>query len=219
MNIVSIDIGLRNFSLSKEHYDLSSISKKSIPIKTKRYEKDGSATEEMRNFVQQVALCGDVQYLDKQDLGDKKEYFSGRSFQNLYKWLSNLKEDNVWDDTDVVLIEQQMKTNYIATTLMHHLYAWLLIHYPTKTILLYPSKNKTRILGMALKVEHKTTGKLVRVTKYQRKRWSIEQMKEIIQKRKDDWSYQYIFVENKSKRDDLTDILIQALSYIVLSLL
>jgi hypothetical protein len=212
MRITSIDVGLKTISLSQENYNMKSFK----PLKkNEKYELNGVASQVMNDMINKISMCGDVEYLDKQDLGSKLDYFAGRSFHSLYSWLKVLDEDGVWSKSDIILIEQQMLVNRIASTLMNHLHAWLLIHYPSKNIILYPSKNKTRILGMSLKCEHKVSKKIVRVTKYQRKKWSIDQMKVFLTNRKDDWSLNYIFVENKNKKDDLCDTLLQSLSYIV----
>ena len=112
-----------------------------------------------------------------------------------------------------------MKTNHIATSLMHHVHCWINLNFvfeksdPPK-LMLYPSKNKTRVLGMQLKTES-LPGRFKKETKYNRKKWSVECMRNFLALREDDWSTNYIFIENKSKKDDLCDTLMQSLSYII----
>jgi len=217
IKIISIDVGLRTLSISKECY--SSLEPLNIQS-SKRYNSLGESTELFKTSIDKVSKKGEVLFLEKIDLGDKKDYFAGRAFDTLYNWLDNISQDIQFSDTDVILIEQQLKTNYIATCIMHHIYCWLNLYYKNNklnstNIILYPSKNKTRILGMPLKVESESSSKLIRVTKYQRKKWSIEQMKRWITLRNDSWALDYIFKENKDKKDDLCDTLLQSFSYIV----
>lgn len=205
---ISFDIGLKTCSVAVERYDLSL-----VPVApTVKYLKGGEGTDEMKEFVKQVGRLGTVVHLEKRELGDKKTFFTNSAFHNLYAWVREL--DTHLQQAQIILIEQQMKCNNIALALMHHLFAFLLIHYPTKTVKLYPSKNKTRILGAPLKVEN-DDGKLERVTKYQRKKWSTVCANELLLDRKDSHWHNYIFVTNKSKKDDLSDVLMQTLSYVV----
>ncbi len=213
--VVSIDVGLKTLSCCREDYDMKKIEKITPPAKSKRFLKDGEASAEYKTYVEAVANCGSNIYLSKTELGRKVDYFTGACYLELYKWLDEVEADKVFDGADVILIEQQMKTNHIATAIMHHLHAWLLIRYKqTALVKLYPSKNKTRIIGMSLKAENKQ-GKLVKATKYQRKKWSVEQCKTIFEARKDASTIDFIFVQNKAKKDDLCDTVMQALAFVL----
>jgi hypothetical protein len=214
--VVSIDVGLKTLSICRENYDLKRVNGLEPPAKAKRFLKDGEASDEYKGYVADVADCGTNAYLCKTELGSKVDYFTGTCYLELYKWLDEVHADGIFSDADVILIEQQMKTNHIATAIMHHLHAWLLIKFSkTDLVKLYPSKNKTRILGMSLKAENKKTGRLVKATKYQRKKWSVEQTREIFERRQDHASLKFIFEENKTKKDDLSDTVMQALAFIV----
>jgi hypothetical protein len=210
MIIISFDIGLKTCSVAIEQYEEC----KAVAPKIK-YLKGGEATAEFHSYTQEVGKTGKILHLEKRELGDKKAYFSGKAFSNLYAWCKELDE---WiKQADVVLIEQQMKINNIAIALMYHLQAFLLISYDAKIpVKLYPSKNKTRVLGAPLKVQDEGTGKLKKVTKYERKKWSAQQAELMLKQRPDhqEW-YSYIFLTNKSKKDDLSDVLMQSLSYII----
>lgn len=208
--IVSFDIGLRTCSVAIEEYDLAAALAVTHPPVA--YEKNGEATAEMKVAVNQIGLCGKVIKLEKRDLGDKKTFFAGYAYRNLYDWATSLDEHLA--NATTILIEQQMKVNNIAQALMYHLQAFLMIKYPSLTVTLYPSKNKTRILGAPLKVANEE-GKVKKVTKYQRKKWSTEQADQLLQARKDEAWHDYIFKHNKSKKDDLSDVLMQALSFVV----
>lgn len=215
MKLVSFDIGLKTCSVAVEEYKVN-FEALSVELQppTSKYITGGEATPEMKEYVKQVARLGRVIKLEKKELGDKKAYFSGHAFRNLYAWCQDLAEH--LSTADVILIEQQMKCNNIALALMYHLQAWIMIQYPDIQVILYPSKNKTRILGAPLKIKDDANGKLKKVTKYQRKVWSTVCAKEILlELRQDEEWHQYIFVQNKSKKDDLSDVIMQALSYVV----
>lgn len=220
LRIISIDVGLRTLSISKEIY---TSPPPSLPKKVPRYIPGGESTPEFKLFLDQVSKTGEVLFLEKIDLGERLDYFSGRSFDTLYDWLQQISDEIDFVNTDIILIEQQMKNNHIATAIMHHIHCWLRLHLRSSSssstvasppIKLYPSKNKTRVLGMALKLPDER-GKLVRVTKYQRKKWSIQQIRRWIELRQDEWSMDYIFTQNKSKADDICDSLLQSFSYVV----
>jgi hypothetical protein len=101
---------------------------------------------------------------------------------------------------------------------MNHIHAWFLINFgPFKKVILYPSKNKTRILGAPLKKED-DKGKVYKVDKSFRKKWSVMKAEEILRLR-NDLDTLSIFEKNKSKRDDIADTLTQCLSYNVQLLL
>ena len=206
-NIISIDIGLKTTSFCHESYDCESVSK----FEGRQYETTGEATPEFKDWVNNIAKCGTVHHIDKVDLGTKPEFFAGVCFPRLYEWLENKIEE--FKDVDLVLIEQQMKVNPIAICLSHHIHAWVLIRTSAKAIL-YPSRNKTRVLGMALKVANKK-GQVIKATKYQRKRWSIKVVEDFLKAREDEENLELIFKKNKSKKDDLCDTIIQGLSYVV----
>jgi hypothetical protein len=218
-SVVSIDVGLKTLSICREDYDKAVFEKIVPPTKSKRFLKDGEASTEYKNYVAEIAKTGNNSYLCKTELGTKADYFTGTCYLQLYKWLDEIQSDKVFDNADVILIEQQMKTNHIATAIMHHLHAWFLIKFSrTDLVKLYPSKNKTRILGMCLKQQNKQ-GKLVKATKYQRKKWSVNECKKIFEDRNDGVTLDFIFVENKAKKDDLSDTVMQALSFVVESAL
>ena len=168
----------------------------------------------MKAFVQQVARVGKVMHLERKELAPNKDgFFNNTAFLNLYAWLRELHP--FLQQVDLVLIEQQMKVNAMAQVISHHLHAFLLIHYPQKMIKMYPAKQKTRVIGMALKVANKL-GNLSKVTKVARKKWAVENAEQILKARQDHQAwYDYVFKQNKSKKDDLSDVIMQNLSYII----
>lgn len=211
LSVISIDIGLRNLGLCKEYYSITNV-KNCKPPKELYDEKGGSCTD-MKRFIEDIACCGRLVHWEKKDLGDKKVYHTQQSFIHLIQWLDELKKQGLFQDVHVILIEQQMKTNFIATSLMHHIHSYFLIHYQLyKQVILYPSKNKTRVLGAPFQFIHK--GKTTIMNKYQRKKWSVNTVTDLLTKRNDNNSLELL--KKESKKDDLCDTISQLVSYIVM---
>ena len=222
MKIISFDIGLKTCSVAIEEYPDPSLNNDWDEYKLPnnpnvKYLKGGECTTEFGAYIDAVGAIGKILWLEKRELGDKKAFFAYAAYKNLYRWCEDLSEH--LSTADIILIEQQMKCNNIALALMYHLQAYLLIHFPELRVVLYPSKNKTRVLGAPLKVVN-DLGKLSKVTKYQRKKWSTECAEKLLKARIESdvsqatW-YDYIFKLNKSKKDDLSDVLMQSLSYVI----
>jgi hypothetical protein len=212
--IISIDIGLRNLGICKEIYPLSQI--KEIKPPTEFYNDYGSALPDMVRYITEIGKKGRLDYWERKDLGDKKCYYAQQSFINLIDWLDALCNKGFFNEVQIILIEQQMKTNNIALSIMYHIHSYLLIKFKRfKTVMLYPSKNKTRVLGASLKIEK--DGKSVKATKYNRKKWSIECITGLLTSRNDQYSLEAL--KKEKKKDDLCDTVAQCLSYVVLELL
>jgi hypothetical protein len=211
LTILSVDIGLKTLTFYKERFDYSQIE--SDPPK-QVYNKDKSATNEFKTYIKELYGYGKTLFLEKYNLGNKVDLYNGKVFLTLIDLLDDLLKENLFDDVDIILIELQLKKNNIAQSIMHHLYNWCLIMFRDfKQIILYPSKNKTRILGAPLYKENLPPTKKNKITKYERKQWAIKIAEEIILARKDQNTYEKIFKENKKKKDDMSDVIVQTLSY------
>jgi hypothetical protein len=127
LSIVSIDIGLKTFSIYKEYFDQDSAKKIKKP--THCFKQNGEATDDYEDYVLKIAGCGQCMFIEKKELGERKDIFSGKAFLNTYDYLEDLKNKDIFRDVDVIIMEKQLGKNPMATTLMHHVYAWFLIHY------------------------------------------------------------------------------------------
>ena len=211
ISIVAVDIGLKTLSIYKEYFDQDRA--KCLKLPKAKYDKFLAATDEFEEYVIDVAKCGQAMFFEKTCLGERNDLFSGKALFALYDYFDKLNNDKLFDDVDVVIIEKQLKRNPMATTIMDHLHAWFLINFRSfKKIILYPSKNKTRILGAPLKVEN-DKGKAQRVDKSFRKKWAKLKCYEILKERDDQEWLDYVFVKNKSKSDDLSDTCVMCLAY------
>ena len=216
ISIVSIDIGLRTLSIYKEYFNIGQAIK--IPFPKSGYDKLGEAKPELKTYVEKIGSYGTTGFIVKRDLGERKDFYSGKALHTLFEFLDELESQSLFDDVQEILIELQLKKNNIATALMHYIQSWFMIRFgPFKKVTLYPAKNKTRVLGAPLKVE-KENGKIERVDKYFRKKWSTLKAYDILNSRKDETTIDYIFNLNKSKKDDLSDVITQCLSYHILKL-
>lgn len=217
VKIVSIDVGLRTCSLCIEEYNITNA--RTLKVPSNPYDKNGVACEDMINYLQKMSEYGTLRYLEKMDLGDKKMYFSGLVFLNIIDWMTRLKSQGLFDGVEVVIIEKQMNKNSIALAIMYHIQAWFYNEYRSfKTIMLYPSKNKTRVFGAPLRVENEKNKKGRRINTRERKIWSVQTVDSILTRRKDIVNHNFIFVQNKSKKDDLCDTIVQCISYFILNI-
>jgi len=219
LSILSIDIGIKNLSLCKEYYDIDLV--KNIPTvqKKDRYTKDLISTDKYKSYINEVFKCGVVKMMDKTDItnGISFKFIDNKILINLIDYLDQLNKKGYFHDIDIILIEKQMKKNFIASTIQNHIHNYFIMLYrDSKNVIIYPSKNKTRILGAPLKTIDNKTNKLRKIKKYERKKWSYEHVNQLLNLRNDQLTLNYIFNLNKNKKDDLSDILIQTLSYILL---
>jgi hypothetical protein len=219
LSILSIDIGIKNLSLCKEYYDIDLAKNIQIVEKKDRYTKDLICTDKYKSYINEIFKCGVVKMMDKKDIthGIPFKYIDNKILINLIDYLDDLNKKGYFNDIDIILIEKQLKKNFIACTIQNHLHNYFIMLYrDSKNIITYPSKNKTRILGAPLKTIDNKTNKIRKIKKYERKKWSCEQADQLLHLRNDQLTLNYIFNLNKNKKDDLSDILIQTLSYILL---
>jgi hypothetical protein len=210
LSVVSIDIGLRNLALCKETYNISKC--KSCKPPKEFYNEHGESLPDMKRFINDIGCIGNLKYFELKDLGEKKVYYTGESYFTLYDWLDDLCNKGIFDDVHTILIEQQLKTNNIAISIMHHIHAYFLLKFKRfKNVVLYQSRNKTRVLGASLMKEK--NGKMIKSSKYNRKVWSVKLITELLTARKDETSL--TILKNGKKKDDLCDTVSQLLSYVV----
>lgn len=208
MRGLSIDIGVHNMAFYIEEFNLEELKGIKPPIRTKRYDSNGCPTIEWKNVLEKVYKNGNKVFQEIVNLSETKgTKFDINIFINLSNYLESIS--NEIDKCDFILIEQQMKTNPMAQRLEQHCVSWISFMYlDTKQVILFPSSNKTRVLGAPRKVEDKN-GKLVKMKKLQRKKWACDEALKILNLRDDINTIHYIFSVNKKKSDDLSDVIVQ----------
>ncbi len=215
MRTASIDIGLHNLALLIEDFDPISLSTISnIPISS-RYDFNHEPTLAFKKVLKEIT--GEIIFIEKKNITkEKKKFVDQDVLLKLTEYLNTLK---IFDTCDRFVIEKQLNSkfikNNIASRIEHHIHSYLLIKYNTsKEVIIFPSSNKTKILGAPKFVTSIKNGKTknAKMTKYQRKRWSEVQTKEILLNRKDYIFYDKIF-NSGEKEDDFSDCLIQLQAY------
>jgi hypothetical protein len=233
INILSIDVGMNNLALYIEEVNIDEVYKiKNINMNC-RYNKNGECTDDMNNLLNNLYKCGKKIWIDKVNITSETDKFIGTKRKrrivdnNMLIRLTNYLNSNkkIFDNVNTIIIENQMKTNPNAQQLQYHIRAWFLINYYnvdtdifTKQFICFPSKYKTQILGCYKKLPNKS-GLLTKITKTQRKNWAKIIAKNILNQRQDDDTINYIFTQNKSKADDLSDCICQCYAFIYLKYL
>ena len=231
-NVISIDIGMKNMAICRESFNCDLI--KSLPViyKKDRYTLNGEPSESFKKVLDTFYTHGTTEWLDKKDItDDEKDKFvvygkhkkrmriiDNGMLLRLTSYLESIRKEI--DKADSIVIEAQLKTNPNAQILHYHIRSVFLGWYGTeKDIILFPSKNKTQVLGAPRKIEK--DGKKVRRPdkgKQGTKGWACELAFHILHSRDDVDTVHYIFSKNKSKKDDLSDVICQANSYAFMKL-
>lgn len=104
---------------------------------------------------------------------------------------------------DVCLIEKQMgfgsKINYKAIQMASQLMAHLVLYFPEKKIIEYPSTRKTKVFKQNINTWNK------------RKEWSVEFVLEKLKEQNDETMIEWI--QQYKKKDDICDAILMILAY------
>lgn len=203
MRIVAFDMGTRNFAFCVEDIgDPSCIGTKCKPT----FDADGRATDEYQTYLEGVYKSGTLIECIKVDI---LEFCKTNSIDNIYLGLTMIldKYAKLWDQVDVILIEQQMsygknKSNIQALRLSQHCMSYFYCLYANfKTVIEYSSTHKTRMLGCPLQE---------RKTHKSRKQFSIKLANHILKNRDDMFYNHYVQI---GKQDDVADCILMIQSY------
>jgi hypothetical protein len=101
--------------------------------------------------------------------------------------------------------------NPMAVKLGQHCYSYFVIKYgKNKKTIEFPAYYKTQVLGAPKKILDKK-GKLIKMSKPERKKWAVKQASVILQERGE--SAVIDNIKTKSKKDDLSDVICQLQAY------
>ena len=216
IQIASFDIGKLNFAFYIEEIDVSKFeSIKNIPS-TKRYNANGTPTEEFRNILDIVSKNGNKVLLKKYDLTtkdvDKDKYFDFNLCYNMVDVLDEYEE--YWGNVDIIIVERQMsfrkKINTMALKLGQHCESYFINKYGRDIkIIEFEAYHKTQILGAEKILTTTKTGKksYKNMSDYARKKWAVEEAFSILSLRDD---YETMSeIGSIKKKDDLSDVIIQ----------
>lgn len=223
--VLSIDIGVRNLALWIEEYNMDSVRTKQQELKkiTKRTNENNEPTEEYKTFLNNFLLsCSRTIYADKIDLCENEDFkktknhmiiLNNRILFNIVKEFDKRKD--ILINVKHIVIEKQLKNNPNAQAIQNHIHAYFLHQYGlSKNVEIFDSCHKTRILGCPKKVT--VDGKMTKINKSYRKRWTTNLTQNILLERKDKKFYKFVFEDNKSKADDLSDTFCQSSAFILL---
>lgn len=206
--IAAFDIGKCNFSFCIEEVTVSHFQHLETIPKSRRYHRDGTCTDEFDVIIKQVCASGRIVLLENLDLtsgSNKKKYLDPIIFITMNRTLDQYRE--YWDKCSVFLVEQQMSfgknRNTMALKLGQHCLSYFLFYYDTfKQAIEFPAYHKTQVLGGPKKI-----------TKYQRKKWAVARMKEMLENRGDKETL--ALVNSLKKADDVSDtaLMIQAYKF------
>lgn len=234
-SVVSIDIGMKNLAMCRESFNLDKLDKLSTNgcMKKYRYTPNGEPVEIYKKYLDEFFKCGNTEWMDKRDLTDdekdkfvvygkkkkKMRVIDNGMLLRLTEYLHSIRKEI--DEANAIIIEAQLKTNPNAQILHYHIRSVFLGWYKdSKEIILFPSKNKTQILGAPRKIN--VDGKMVKRPdkgKQGTKGWSCDLAEHILNIRGDEEKHTYIFQKNKSKKDDLSDVICQANAYAIIKFL
>ena len=85
LSVISIDIGLKNLAIYKEYFNTSLA--KTIEKPKRKYDKYGAAHPEMNDYINSIGGFGQVMFIDKVNLGERKDFFSSKALLTLYDYL------------------------------------------------------------------------------------------------------------------------------------
>ena len=214
--IASFDIGSKNFSFYIEDVDLKMLINIKNISKLKRYNTDGTPTEDFSKILDNVYSNGKKILLKNTNLTsgtNQNKYFDIELCYNMVDVLEEYVE--YWNKVEFIIVEQQMsfgkKTNTKALKLAQHCESYFINKYgrSDKKIIEFPAYHKTQILG-AEKIESKTkTGKITykNMGDKERKKWAVEQAFGILALRDDFETMAEI--GSMKKKDDVSDVIIQ----------
>lgn len=175
---------------------------------------DMEPTQAYTEFLEEFYHCGRTVLCANHsvDVAETKKMRGSRCLSaNVFQKLTDVLDTYrpYLDKVSTVIIEQQMsygsKINTMAIKIAQHTYSYFLFRYGmSKTIVEFPSYNKTQLLGAPAGLE-----------KPQRKKWAIEKANEIWTLRGDLSASEY--VTGKKKKDDMSDCLLHVLAFLISS--
>jgi hypothetical protein len=212
----SFDIGSKNFAFYIEQYDSEELDNMILPPETRRYNIDGTCTDEFRLSVNNIARGSRTILFKNTDISGGISYKSNlmneELFNKMYDLLNEHKE--YFDKCSVFVVEQQMKCNLRAIKLGQHCLSYFVAIYGRfRRIIEFPAYYKTQVLGIQKTAKIFKNGKTryIAPAKPRRKKWAVEEAIRLLGVRgEEDIGVQILA---STKRDDMSDCLVQFLAY------
>ena len=193
----------------KREEESTSILKKRRRTK-EEIERDRIEKEKAREKAkEEKRIQKEIQEKEKEEIKRAKKRGSKALDKHIFLRLTQLLDSykSYFDKCSTIIIEQQMsfgsRVNTMAIKIAQHVYSYFLFRYgDQKTIIEFPSYNKTQLLGAP-------TG----MDKPKRKKWAIQEADKIWTLRGDIKTVD--MVGSRKKKDDMSDCLLHVLSYLI----
>ena len=200
--IVSFDIGIKNFAFVVMSFSLekkNEMMMNNLSLKDRYHSFSKECTLSFQKYLEKYIYPNfDIVHFENLDIQNEKKELS-QTFKDIHDILDSYYL--LWENTNVVLIEQQMQfkhnSNIKALKISQHIYSHFLIKYNYIHVIEYPAYYKTQILGAPLKLK-----------KHERKKWAINKVSEILQNK----NIEHL-LENHKKKDDISDCILMCISY------
>jgi hypothetical protein len=229
MKVLSIDIGVKNFAMCIENFNQDIVNNFSKEYKqkfkkpTSRVNDNNEPNTDYEDFLKRLLnesskteLVSKIDFSEDQKTSKTKNnqiILNNGIFYNIIQKLNEYEKS--FEDVDYIVIEKQLKTNPNAQTIEHHVHAYFINKYGlSKEVINFESRHKTRVLCCPKKITK--DGVLKKIDKPYRKKWTTNKIMNTMLERKDKETFDYIFAKNKSKADDLSDTICQAVAFIIL---
>lgn len=234
ITVASFDVGLKNLAFYTEDVfmsDVEQLADNATKMKKTDLTQKRIGPMELKpsyaKLVDDVYKCGErveegckVIDLSTEKNATYNSYYRRKLHLTLTEYL------NVWKEVNILLIERQYvntrkkstedgTVNMNALLIAESIYTWFIIHHPHIQVSYFPSRHKTFTLGAPLLVEKKNrkTGKMEfkKMTKADRKKWSIQETKRLCKVRNDDDFIKHLqeLTLRKQKLDDISDATLQ----------
>jgi hypothetical protein len=190
MWFMSCDIGKRNFAYTIVEVSLSQM-KSLVDFKN-----DDSVIKKIYSNTRIISM-------DLQDfVGGTNIRVTQDIFNNITNYLDSVTP--YFDLCKAFVLEKQLKKNPEAQRIEQHVYSYLVIRY----------KLSKDVISLLSRLKYTETGIPPTVkTKYYRKKWAWVRCKEILEEVGDQGALEYIFKTHKTKKDDLSDTLLQVYAF------
>lgn len=209
MRILSIDIGVHNMAFYIEEFDPTKLTCLKFSRSARYTAELKTCTPEFKIWQDKVFQNGTTIYLEKCNLSpDKGNLFNLHTFINLTSHLDGMID--FIQICDIIVIEMQLNKNPMCMRLEQHIISWITFQFlDNKEIVVFGASNKTRVIGCPSKIMSVKKKRWIKTTKSYYKKWSCTIADHIMTLRNDIPTHDFIFQKNKSKADDLSDVVVQ----------
>lgn len=221
VRIASFDIGQKNFAFYVEEFDdhfLGGLSAYFYNLDKKSQKRSAPLHANVVKILYNLckrATCIDLGVFDIRRDKTTCKYLDIGTRLNMYELLESYRE--LWDTCDIIIVEKQYynkfgnrgsEGNIKCVKLGECCMSWFLMNYgEEKQIQEFSATFKTQVLGAPKGL-----------TKAQRKKWSIEKGRSILESRGDSDTIDYVdgaknYLGKRQKQDDVYDCLIMAQAF------